>query len=88
MFHAGKRSKFNGTLLLKCVVACSCLQSVAAACGLSVCPPLVLALHMHIALVHTAVRRATLGCLWYSSLAVPRRTHLHASAFDTLWAPH
>ena len=40
---------------------------VAAACGLSVCPPLVLALHMHTALVCTAVRRATLGCLGHSS---------------------
>ena len=45
---------------------------VAAACGLSVCPPLVLALHVHTALVHTAVRRATLGCLWHSSIAVCR----------------
>ena len=40
---------------------------VAAACGLSVCPRLVLALHICNALLHTSVRRATLGCLWLSS---------------------
>ena len=61
---------------------------VAAACGLSVCPPLVLALHMHTALVHTAVRRATLGCLGHSSGRAASHPHLHASEFDTLWAPH
>jgi len=59
MLHAGKRSKFNGTLLLKCVVACSCLQSVAAACGLSVCPPLVLALHTYSACAHRYVVSAS-----------------------------
>ena len=38
MFHASKRSKFNGTLLLKCVVA-SCLLSGITAESTTPCPP-------------------------------------------------
>ena len=50
---------------LACALA---IIGVAAACGLSVCPPLVLAL----------------SACTPTRLAVPRRTHLHASAFHTL----
>ena len=57
--------------------------SVAAACGLSVPAP---ALHIRTALVHTAVRRATLGCLQQSSgrAASPPPARLCVPT----WAPH
>lgn len=45
---------------------------VAAACGPSVCPPLVLALHTHRACTPLCASCHSVGSLWHSTLAVPR----------------
>ena len=61
---------------------------VAAACGLSVCPPLGSTRSIRTALAHRCVCVVPLLAVFGTRLAVSRRTHLHASAFDTLWASH
>ena len=68
---------------LACALA---IIGVAAACGLSVCPPLVLALHTHCACAHRCASchsRLSLALVWPCRVA-PTCTPLRS----TPWAPH